>query len=110
MQYTFAKDVQLYRLEQLKQELQQFLQEVDQVYITVDLDVFSAAYAPGVSAVNAMGLHPEIVLELLSYVVQSGKLLSLDIAELNPTLDIDNRTAKLGGALLYEVVRAWQKE
>ncbi|GHA55506.1 formimidoylglutamase [Pontibacter akesuensis] len=109
VRYTYAKDVQAHRVGQLKQELQEYLEEVDQVYVTVDLDVFAGAYAPGVSAVNALGLQPEVVLELLQYVAQSGKLLSLDIAELNPAFDTDNRTAKLGAALLYKVVREWQK-
>ena len=107
--YTFAEHVQLPNLPQLQQDLGAFLEEVDAVYITVDLDVFAAAFAPGVSALNALGLQPEVVLELLRYVARSGKLLSIDIAELNPTLDIDNRTAKLGAALLYQVVREWQK-
>ncbi|WP_299754761.1 formimidoylglutamase [uncultured Pontibacter sp.] len=109
VEYTFAADVQTHQLEQLKQGLQMFLSEVDKVYVTVDLDVFAAAYAPGVSAVNAMGLQPEVVIELLKCVASSGKLLSIDITELNPSLDMDNRTAKLGAAILYEVVREWQK-
>ncbi|TPE46332.1 formimidoylglutamase [Pontibacter mangrovi] len=107
--YTFANHVQLHLLPQLLQDVQAFLEEVDSVYITVDLDVFAAAYAPGVSAVNATGLQPEVVLELLKYVASSGKLVSIDIVELNPALDIDSRTAKLGAAILYQVVREWQK-
>ncbi|AKD05124.1 formimidoylglutamase [Pontibacter korlensis] len=107
--YTFAEDVQLHKLALLQKELKDFLNSVEQVYITVDLDAFSAAYAPGVSAVNAAGLQPDVVLELLKIVVRSGKLLSIDIAELNPSLDIDNQTAKLGAAILYHVVREWHK-
>lgn len=107
--FTMADKVQMHRVVQLEQELQLFLDEVDQVYVTVDMDVFAAAYAPGVSAVNALGLQPEVVLELLRQVIESGKLLSLDVAELNPSLDIDNRTAKLGAAILYHVVSRWQQ-
>ncbi|MCX2740351.1 formimidoylglutamase [Pontibacter anaerobius] len=107
--YTFANHVQYHFLPQLLQDLEAFLKEVEAVYITIDLDVFAAAYAPGVSAVNALGLQPEVVLELLKFVAGSGKLLSIDIAELNPSLDIDNRTAKLGAAILYQVVGEWQK-
>lgn len=105
--YSLAETVQMHRLTQLQEELQAFLDEVDAVYTTIDMDVFAAAYAPGVSAVNVLGLQPEVVLALLRQVIQSGKLISLDVAELNPALDIDIRTAKLGAALLYEVVREW---
>ncbi|MEJ8800445.1 formimidoylglutamase [Pontibacter sp. H249] len=107
--YTFAEDVQPHNLPQLTAQLNRFLDAVDKVYITVDLDVFAAGYAPGVSAVNALGLQPEVVLALLKTVAKSGKLLSIDIAELNPALDIDNRTAKLGAAILYQVVSSWSK-
>ncbi|WP_299821279.1 formimidoylglutamase [uncultured Pontibacter sp.] len=107
--YTFASEVQLHQLAQLISELNHFLSTTDKVYLTVDMDVFAAAYAPGVSAVNALGLQPEIVLALLKAIVQSGKLLSIDIAELNPTYDIDNRTAKLAAAILYQVISNWSK-
>ena len=63
--YTFAEEVQLHNLPQLTSQLNSFLDTVDKVYVTVDLDVFAAGYAPGVSAVNALGLQPEVVLALL---------------------------------------------
>lgn len=107
--YTLADNVQMHRLQQLEQDLQAFLNDVDLVYLTLDMDVFAAAYAPGVSAVNAMGLQPEVVLELMRQVAQSGKLLSMDITELNPTLDIDSRTAKLGATILYQMINSWKQ-
>ncbi|MBC5991296.1 formimidoylglutamase [Pontibacter cellulosilyticus] len=109
VEYTFADEVQLHKLPQLIKSLDQFLDSLDKVYITVDLDVFAAGYAPGVSAVNALGLQPEMVLELLKAVAKSGKLLSIDIAELNPAFDLDNRTAKLGAGILYQLVSNWSK-
>lgn len=107
--YTLADNVQMHRLQQLEQDLQAFLNDVDLVYLTLDMDVFAAAYAPGVSAVNALGLQPEVVLELMRQVAQSGKLLSMDITELNPTLDIDSQTAKLGATILYQMINSWKQ-
>lgn len=109
VKYTFAEQVQSHNLPELINNLKNFLETVDRLYITVDLDVFAAGYAPGVSAVNALGLQPEVVLTLLKTAAQSGKLLSIDIAELNPAFDIDNRTAKLGAGILYHVVSNWCK-
>ncbi len=109
VRYTVAEQVQLYQLPTLQQQLADFLAQVDKVYLTIDLDVFAAGYAPGVSAVNALGLQPEVVLALLRQVVHSGKLLSLDVAELNPSFDLDNRTAKLGAGLLYHVLQEWHQ-
>ncbi|WP_299986812.1 formimidoylglutamase [uncultured Pontibacter sp.] len=107
--YVFAPALQVYNYEALREKLQQFMALVDVLYVSIDLDVFAAAYAPGVSAPAALGIHPEIVLILLQEIISSGKMLALDVVELNPALDIDNRTAKLGASLLYHVVQQWSQ-
>jgi formiminoglutamase len=89
----------------LQAALNRFIQSVDSIYLTIDLDVFAAAYAPGVSAVAYNGIRPDgLFLDCYRTILQSGKLAGLDIAELNPTYDIDNHTAKLAAALLFEAV------
>ena len=107
--YVLAPAMQVYNFEALRERLQQFIAVADMLYVSIDLDVFAAAYAPGVSAPTALGIHPEVVLLLLQEIISSGKLLTLDIVELNPKLDIDNRTAKLGASLLYHVVQQWSQ-
>lgn len=87
-----------------KREINSFLGKVDLIYLTLDLDVFSSAYAPGVSAANPIGLCPAFVQELYAYILQSQKVISIDIAELNPTYDIDNRTARLAAYFAYESI------
>ena len=107
--YVFAPAMQVYNYEALRERLQQFTELVDVLYVSIDMDVFAAAYAPGVSAPAALGVHPEIVLLLLQQIISSGKLLTLDVVELNPKLDVDNRTARLGASLLYHVVQQWSQ-
>lgn len=107
--YVFAPAMQVYNYEQLREKLQQFMALVDVLYVSIDLDVFAAAYAPGVSAPAALGIHPEIALILLQEIISSGKLLTLDVVELNPNLDVDNRTARLAASLLYHVVQQWSQ-
>lgn len=107
--YVFAPAMQVYNYEALREKLQQFIAMMDVLYVSIDLDVFAAAYAPGVSAPAALGIHPEIALILLQEIISSGKMLALDVVELNPALDIDNRTAKLGASLLYHVVQQWSQ-
>ena len=89
----------------LKNKLQEFFSRVDRVYLTVDLDGFSSAYAPGVSAASPFGFDPEIALWALEEIIRSGKLISLDIAELNPLHDQDGQTAKLAAGILHQVLR-----
>lgn len=85
-----------------------FISRVDRVYLSLDLDVIGQAYAPGVSAPAAFGWTPREVLEVLHRVLASGKVVCVDIAEFNPTFDIDNHTARLAAGIIYEVVGAWK--
>ncbi|MEM7659895.1 MAG: formimidoylglutamase [Bacteroidota bacterium] len=104
VQWISAEEVQLLPIHQLLQKVANYLEGLDMVYLTIDLDGFSGAFAPGVSAVNPLGMDPARVLPLLRMIAQSGKLVLLDVCELNPVLDQDQRTAKLGASLIWTVV------
>ena len=84
--------------------IQHFLGQVDKVYLTTCLDVFAAPFAPGVSAAAYNGILPGgLFLQCYREILQSGKVAGADIAELNPSLDIGNRTAKLAADLVFEI-------
>jgi len=85
-------------------ELTQFINNYENLYITIDLDGFSAAYAPGVSAPSAFGFTPDFVAVLLKHIAKSGKVVAFDVAEMNPAFDIDFRTAKLAAQLVDLIV------
>ena len=89
----------------VKNSITNFIGSVDKVYVSIDLDGFSSAYAPGVSAPSPIGFTPEIVWKSLDVIIQSNKLLCFDIVELNPTFDQDNATARLGASCLEYIVR-----
>ena len=89
----------------VKNSITNFIASVDKVYVSIDLDGFSLAYAPGVSAPSPIGFTPEIVWKSLDVIIQSNKLLCFDIVELNPTFDQDNATARLGARCLEYIVR-----
>lgn len=86
--------------ETLKDQLEDFINKVDYLYITIDLDGFSCAYAPGVSAPSPLGFSPNFVYKSLAFIFKSNKVISCDIAELNPEFDIDDTTANLAARLL----------
>ncbi len=83
-----------------------FVEAQDILYLSVCLDVFGAAYAPGVSALNPLGLAPQDLLPLLKKLAATGKVVHLDIAELNPRYDIDQRSAKLAASLIFHFIDA----
>lgn len=109
VQYVYAEEVHSRALDTLRARIREFTQQVEKLYVTVDLDVFAAPFAPGVSAPALNGIFPDLALHLLRELLTSGKVVSLDVAELSPDLDQDNRTARLAASLIYEVVkgRGW---
>lgn len=84
----------------LKTNLTTFVNHTDCIYITIDLDGFSSAYAPGVSAPSPFGFSPNFVYNALEFIFKSKKVISCDVAELNPEFDIDNSTANLAARLI----------
>jgi formiminoglutamase len=85
--------------------LQNFLAGVDHVYLSVCLDVLTAALAPGVSAPAARGVPLEAIELLIAAVKQTGKLAVADVAELNPDFDVDQHTARVAARLVYELAK-----
>ena len=80
-----------------------FLERIDVLYLTIDLDVLPASVAPGVSAPAGFGVPFERILAVCRQVVASGKLVVADVVELNPRFDIDSRTARSAARLIYEI-------
>ncbi|WP_368396465.1 formimidoylglutamase [Streptomyces sclerotialus] len=81
-----------------------FLASCDLVHLSIDLDVLPAAVAPGVSAPAAYGVPLEVVEHVCAKVATSGQLAVCDVAELNPDLDTDHRTARTGARLVHRVL------
>ncbi|HVI44276.1 MAG TPA: formimidoylglutamase [Chitinophaga sp.] len=105
--YVSADAFHLNDTDTLFAAVQHFLDQVDMVYLTTCLDVFAAPFAPGVSATAFNGILPGgLFLQCYRNILESGKVAGADIAELNPSLDIDNRTAKLAASIIFEIVNA----
>ena len=71
--------------------------------------MFNAAIAPGVSAPQALGLEIWQVLPLIRHIIASKKVVAIDIVELNPGLDLDNKTANLAANIIYDILNTLQK-
>jgi formiminoglutamase len=104
VEYIMARDIDEPAVPGIMKRLTEFIKRNDSIYLTLCSDVFSAAFAPGVSATQPFGLHPETVLKMVKHVLRSGKVVSFDIAEVSPRFDEDNRTAKLAAIIIFAVV------
>ena len=101
-------DAHLVNLDKICAGLRDFIADVDYLYVTICLDVFSAAIAPGVSAPASVGISSELVIRLLREIRSLSTELEVpillsDVAELNPQVDIDQRTARLAARLVWEL-------
>ncbi|MCR4956190.1 MAG: formimidoylglutamase [Lachnospiraceae bacterium] len=102
--YLLAKDIQEGSLATALERVDNFLYKHESAYITVCTDVFSTAFAPGVSAPQALGLDPKDVVPIMKHVLRTRKVRGFDICEISPRFDQDSSTAKLGAVLIFMLV------
>lgn len=74
--------------------------DVSGIHLSFDLDVIDPDHAPGVSTPARGGLNYRESHLALSLLAESQLIRSIDIVELNPAFDIQNRTAELAVELL----------
>lgn len=71
------------------------------VYVSIDLDGFDPAFAPGVSHHEPGGLSVRQVLEVLAVI--DAPIVGADVVELNPDRDLNDVTAALAAKLVREL-------
>src|SRR5262245_41686252 len=74
------------------------------IHVSFDLDVCDPAIAPGVGTPVKGGLNYREAHMVMEIVADSGRLTSLDMVEVNPTLDMQNATAQLGTELVLSAL------
>jgi arginase len=74
------------------------------LHVSFDLDVCDPAIAPGVGTPVKGGLDYREAHMVMEVLADSGRLLALDMVEVNPTLDVRNSTAELGTELILSAL------
>ncbi len=72
------------------------------VYISLDMDGFDPAYAPGVSHHEPGGLSTRQVIEIIQNI--NTEVIGADIVEYNPKRDFQKMTAYLGAKMMKEIL------
>lgn len=104
--YILAKDIVDADNWTVLEKLDDFIKDREHIYVTICADVFSTAFAPGVSASQPLGLDPEKVLRYIKHILKSNKVISFDIAEVSPRFDQDNTTANLASVIIFSVINS----
>lgn len=102
--YREDRNMRVSDIPEVLNQLREFCQGLDMVYLTIDLDVLPHYQAPGVSAPAARGVALEVVqavideLEHIAGSLPRGMPL-VEISELNPEFDQSGVTAKTAALL-----------
>ncbi|MCK5290782.1 MAG: agmatinase [Thermoplasmata archaeon] len=80
----------------------------ERIYLTLDMDVFDPAYAPGISNPEPFGLEPIEIKRCINHL--SDRLVGFDVVEVSPPFDNGN-TSALAARLVREVIMAvWKAQ
>ncbi len=84
--------------------------DTDGIYLSLDLDSLDPVYAPGVGTPVPGGLTYREAHLACELVAESGKLVAMDLVEVNPILDEKNRTAAVAVELAASALgqRVWK--
>ncbi len=74
------------------------------IHVSFDMDACDPPIAPGVGTPVRGGLDYREAHMVMEIVSDSGLLTSLDMAKVNPTLDVRNQTAQLGTELVLSAL------
>lgn len=103
MKYILADELFFENLPSVYERITELVESVDVLYLTICMDVFNASIAPGVSAAAYNGIFADAAfMHFYKHILKSDKLVALDVAEVNPEFDIQDRTAKLAASLVNE--------
>ena len=86
--------------------------EADGLHLSFDMDALDPRHAPGVGTPVAAGLtqrEAHVACELMG---ETGRLIGMDMVEVNPILDVQNQTASLAVELVLSALgkRIWEGE
>jgi arginase len=93
----------------VSQAIDRVNRDVDGIYLSFDMDALDPRHAPGVGTPVSGGLtqrESHLVCELAA---ETGKLVGMELVEVNPILDIQNQTALLAVDLALSAIgrRVW---
>ncbi len=80
------------------------LPAMEQIYLTLDIDVLDPTLAPGASAPELDGLRYDELRELLRAIARHGQIVGIDVVEVSPPLDPAGTTALAAAQALVELL------
>ena len=86
------------------QSVASMIPKSENIYVTIDIDVIDPSLAPGTGTVEVGGLTFYELDELLKIVASRGKLVGMDVVEVNPYYDPTGVTAQTAARLIIDLL------
>ena len=90
--------------EVMRQAIERASQGTAGIHLSFDVDVITPEAAPGTGTVVHSGLTPREAFLAMECMADCGKLVSMDMVEVNPLLDVRNRTGVLASELIQSAL------
>lgn len=84
--------------------LKDFVEKQENIYLSIDIDVLDPSVSPGTGYLEKGGLSEGELNELLKVVLDSGKVKGMDLVEVNPKKDAEEKTVKIASNLLQRII------
>ena len=93
----------------LEKVIEQVNRDVDGIYLSFDMDALDPRHAPGVGTPVPGGLTFREAHLVCEVVAETGKLIGMELVEVNPILDVQNQTAILAVEFIRSALgsRVW---
>ena len=94
----------------VERAIERVSQDVDGLYLSFDMDALDPRHAPGVGTPVAAGLTQREGHVACEIIGETGKLIGMDMVEVNPILDVQNQTASLAVEYMLSALgkRIWE--
>tara|TARA_B100000315_G_C14519399_1_gene560786 strand:- start:660 stop:1382 length:723 start_codon:yes stop_codon:yes gene_type:complete len=103
IKYILAEDLK--DRKKLINQIKEFVEKLDSWYLSIDIDVLNPKEAPGTGYIEEGGMSFNQLNNILENIKPFGNLGRIDIVEVNPSRDIDNKTIDCAKKILEKLLR-----
>lgn len=104
IEFYTPKEVKEYGIERVAKETLEYLKDCDIIYVSFDVDSLDPKVSIGTGTPYPDGLQLHEAKTLLYHLLKYPKTIALEITEINPLLDSQNKMAKATLEILEEVL------
>lgn len=107
VQILWDTECQQANFQHVVERVNYFIDSVDIVYLTIDLDVLPSNTMSAVSAPATLGVQFHFLMALVEEIKNSKKVRAIDFVEYNPSLDNQQLCVKVAARFVWQACLGW---